>query len=156
MKIREIRKEDYSKIISLVEKLPEWFTEEAREKQIPLALETHEGYVAEENDKILGFITMDSHYGEAKIGWIGVHPEHHHEGIGRELVDRLAEEFKDIGADSIRVETVAREDAKGSPYEATLNFYKSMGFEVDEIVEGGFDDGETDKAIYKKRLNKED
>lgn len=152
MLIRKIEKEDHPKIISLTEELSEWFTEEARKESIPLDLDIHKGFLAEKSDGIVGFIILDSYYGDAKIGWIGVLPDRHGEGIGRKLVDRAVEEFKRMEVVSIKVESLTSEDAEGTPYEGTLGFYESLGFELEKVEKGKFDERETDKAIYRMEL----
>lgn len=152
MPIREARPEDHDEIIFLIQKLSEWFTREAREKEIPFHLHSHRGFVAEKSDKIVGFITLDSDFGEAKIGWIGVHPENQREGIGKRLVNKVEKEFKNIGAKKLRVDSVGEKEAEGTPYEGTIKFYKALGFKAEEVVEGKFDEGKTDITIYRKSL----
>ncbi|MFW5912549.1 MAG: GNAT family N-acetyltransferase [Candidatus Hadarchaeota archaeon] len=152
MRIRSIEKSDHSRVISLTEELSEWFTERARRVEIPLDLRVHRGFLAEESGEILGFLILDSYLGDARIGWIGVRPEYRRGGIGRRLVEMAEREFRATEAEYLKVETVARGDAKGSPYEETLKFYEAVGFDVEEVEKDGWDDG-SDKAIYAKALN---
>ena len=127
-------KKDYKAILGLAEKLKAtddktgWFTEEARKKLIPLDLNLQQGYVAEEDKKIIGFITYFSDDGHAQIGWLGVDPELHGRGTGTALMKKLEQTLRKMGFTELLVETAAKEQSIGTSYESTHKFYSDMGF----------------------------
>ena len=74
--------------------------------------------------RIAGYITgrIDS---DSKIGWIpnlAVDPEFQGKGIGRGLMQRLLQHFKDEGMECAKIETLDQNEIGSS-------FYPSMGFE---------------------------
>lgn len=133
MKIRESRENDFKDMMRIAKRLhPDWFDKVAINESMPIDLRVHRGYVAEENGRIVGFVTYKSDEGKAWIGWIGVDPEIHRRGIGSRLFKKMEERLKKIGVKELRVGTVA-ESVKYEPYERTRAFYRKMGFEVEKI-----------------------
>lgn len=113
-----------------------WFLGEAIDKTIPVDIQTQRGYVAVDDGDIIGFITYLSEQGDVKIGWMGVDPKRHREGIGKALLERVMDEVKSAGASALYVETPTEEEGIGTDYEGTYRFYRTMGFEVYETFEG--------------------
>ncbi len=142
MEIVPLSHEHHEGIIELSKKLrvkedgSGWFLDEATNETIPVDIKIQRGYVALEEDDVVGFITYFSEYGEPKIGWMGVHPEHHREGIGEDLLKEVEEDVKEAGADELYVETPTKEEGLDSDYERTYLFYESMGFTVNKTFEG--------------------
>ena len=139
MKIRPKTKGDCKGILKVAEKLriinerTGWFTEDAIKKLIPIDIKLQKGFVAEENDSIIGFVTYTSKNGEPFIGWIGVDPQFHRKGIGKRLIEKVCEELKKIGAKELYVETPSREEGLGNPYEGTYKFYEAVGFKLVKV-----------------------
>ena len=78
-------------------------------------------YTAWDGDKLVGLIcAMDDGIMTAYIHYLLVHPEYHHQGIGKQLVERMKETYKDY----LRIVLVA--------YSDEIGFYKSCGFKPAE------------------------
>lgn len=157
MKIRESLEKDFNGMMKIAKRLhPAWFDKVAINESMPIDLRIHKGYVAEENRKIIGFVTYMSDEGKAELGWIGVDPKLHRCGVGSKLFKKMEEKLKKIGVKELRVGTVA-ESVKYEPYEKTRAFYKKMGFKVEKIEKrkGKDDTGKTivfDYATLIKKL----
>lgn len=155
MNLEPICKKHHDGMLRIAEKLKVkdentgWFMDEAIKKMMPLDIQIQKGYSAVEENKVIGFITYLSEYGKPKIGWMGVDPEHHREGIGKTLLEKVEEDIKKMGGTEIYVETPKKEEGLGTDYESTYNFYESMGFELHKILE----DEPCDMALLKKELD---
>lgn len=158
MRIRRIEEKDYEPILEIADKLRTtdnkkgWFTEEARKKLIPLDIRIQKGFVSEEGGKVIGFITYTIHEYNPLIGWIGVDPDYHRKGVGKALTERVENELKRIGAETLSVETPTQEEGLGSSYEGTYKFYEAMGFEVEKTSVIESEGIKTNMAILKKSL----
>ena len=158
MRIRYIEEKDYEHILEIAEKLKTvdnrtgWFTEEARKTLIPIDIRNQKGFVAEEYEKIVGFITYTTDDNDPEIGWIGVHPDYHRKGVARALVKRVEDELKRAGAETLCVETPTKEEGIGSSYEGTYKFYEAMGFEIEKTRFIESEGIKTSMAIMKKPL----
>jgi len=87
VKIRKFRASDLGAIGRIAKSLhPEWFTEEAL-KNIPRDIQFTKCFVAEKDERIIGFISVYSDLGKPMIGWIGVNKKLRGRGIGRQLVE---------------------------------------------------------------------
>ena len=154
MHLERIDKSYHRSIIDIAKKLRTrdektgWFMDGAIHDMIPIDVNIQRGYIAEEKGEVLGFITYLSEYGRPKIGWMGVDPEHHREGIGRALLERVEEDIKEIGGKEIYVETPTKDEGKGTDYESTYKFYESKGFELHKILE----DEQCDMGLLRKDL----
>lgn len=74
-------------------------------------------YTAWDNDKLIGLIcAMDDGIMTAYIHYLLVNPKYHHLGIGRNLVGRMKETYKNY----LRIVIVA--------YNDEIGFYESCGF----------------------------
>ena len=130
--VRKFRVSDLDSIKRIAQKLhPEWFTEEALEN-IPRDIQFARCFVMEKNGITVGFISVHSHDGKPKIGWIGVDPEFRGVGIGKLLIEKVESELIEFGYKDLRVETVGECTPVYEPYAATLEFYTSMGFEIEK------------------------
>ncbi len=89
---RRIEAQNHPGILAVTEALPDWFDADARARAIPADLRHQEGFVALEEGVILGFITLFVAEGRLNIGWLGVRPDRHRQGIGTALL-ACAEEF---------------------------------------------------------------
>lgn len=128
MHIRSLTKNDADDCEAIVRGLPDWFGIEEGIAEARGYLDTQEGLVAEDDERILGFLTFASEFPEsAEVTWMAVAADTHRRGIGRALVDALVRELRDRGVRLLLVKTLA--DSHPSPeYAATRAFYRAMGF----------------------------
>lgn len=128
MHIRSLRRDDAGACEAIVRGLPDWFGIEEGIAEARGYLNTQEGLVAEEDGRILGFLTFASEFPEsAEITWMAVAADAHRQGVGRALVEALVREVSKQGVRLLLVKTLA--DAHPSPeYAATRAFYRAMGF----------------------------
>ncbi len=133
MKVRKFKEKDFGGIMDIVKQLnPKWFDNVAVNKSIPTDLIIQKGFVAQENDKIIGFLIFTSDEGKVKISWMGVEPRSQGKSVGTKLIEFLEKKLKSIGLKELRVETLA-ESIAYEPYEKTRLFYKKRGFEVEKV-----------------------
>jgi len=111
-----------------VRALPAWFGIEEGIAEARGYLETQEGFVAEVDGRVAGFLTFASAFLESvEITWMAVSPEHHRRGIGRALTEAVVAEARARGASLLLVKTLAA--AHPSPeYARTRAFYAAVGF----------------------------
>lgn len=146
MEIREFKQSDLGRVKKIIKKLhPRWFDKRAL-VNIPIDVRLQKCFVAEDKDKIVGFITIYSEDGEAELGWIGVEPKLRHRGIGKSLVERAEMELKKIGVKSFRVKTVGETKPQYKPYTETVKFYKACGLKVEKKAK------EKEEKGYKYRM----
>lgn len=135
MKIKKATEKDFQGMMQIAKKLhPKWFDNIAINQYMPLDLRVNKGFVAEEKDRIVGFLTYASRKGRVDISWIGVNPKFQGKDIGSKLVETLEKTLKRFGVKELQVETVAR-STKYKPYKKTREFYKKLGFKVKSIKE---------------------
>lgn len=128
IRVRKFKKTDLGAIKQIARGLhPEWFTEEAL-TNIPRDIQYGQCFVAEQEDNIVGFISVHSYDGKPMIGWMGTEKKLRRMQIGRHLVEKVVSELQRLGYRYLRVETVGECEPKYEPYEQTLKFYESMGF----------------------------
>ena len=78
-------------------------------------------YSAYDNDKLIGLIcAMDDGIMTSYIHYLLVNPKYHNMGIGKELVEKMKEYYKDY----LRIVLVA--------YNKEIGFYEHMGFKKAE------------------------
>ena len=160
MKIRILSANDYNSVVEIARKLghrPEgggWFSKEACELMIPFDIRVHRGYVAQEGDKVIGFVTYTSYDYAPFIGWIGVDPGSRRKGVGTSLIKAVEKELAKFGGKVLSVETPTKEEGLGGDYESTYNFYEKSGFELHRVKK--MDDPENkcdcDIAVLRKVL----
>lgn len=93
-----------------------------------LIAETTTCFGAEVDGKLVGFVLADVRPWEfgnrAHVGWVvalGVDPKHQKHGIGKELGERVLQEFRKLGVRQFKT-LVARKDA------GLLAYFKGLGF----------------------------
>lgn len=126
MLIRKISNIDLPAILKIAESLPQWFTASGLES-VESDLPFQSGFVAVEHDHVIGFITFFVNQGSATIGWMGIAPSHHRNGIGRALLAELRSYLKTFKIKSILVSTLS-DAVEYEPYGRTRAFYRSNGF----------------------------
>jgi ribosomal protein S18 acetylase RimI-like enzyme len=126
--IRVLVEADHSDVIEVVAGLPDWFDETAI-ISIPIDIRHQRGFVAERRGKVVGFITLYVAEGKLNIGWLGVQPDLHRQGIGRLLLDKAEEVARQLGVPELALYTLG-EGVEYEPYERTRRFYFANGFQV--------------------------
>lgn len=129
IKIRAYQQKDIPSMIDIARALPQWFDEDARQRAIPIDLRFQDGYVAEMDGELIGFITLYVAEGRVNIGWMGVHPSHGRQGIGTKLIAAAEAYCREIGVYQLATYTLG-DSVEYPPYEATRAFYVKQGFEV--------------------------
>ena len=90
MLIRPFEKFDLSQINNIAQLLhPKWFDNNAI-RNISIDSQINNCFVAEQDNKIVGFITFSAQNGEAWINWLGVSINYHRQGIGGKLLNYLS------------------------------------------------------------------
>lgn len=143
MNITALSKKHYAQVIELGKSLGHtkdgkgWFTERAWSRYIPFDIRIHNGFVAEKDGLLLGFITYTSYDTPALspyISWIAVGRRHQGKGAGRRLVARVEREVLKAGVNSLFVETPSEAAGKGTEYEETYKFYERIGFKLERTI----------------------
>lgn len=124
--IRPLTSEDVSSCIAINRSLPDWFGLEEGLAEAEEYLRDHDGLVAEDDGRIVGYLTYTRLFPEsAEISWMAVDQSQHRRGTGRSLI-RALEEILPQGS-LLSVKTLA--DLHPSPeYAITRAFYVSVGF----------------------------
>ena len=132
LSVRRFKVSDVDSINQICRALhPDWFTEEAL-LNISRDIRFARCFVAEWNEKLVGFISVHSYDGKPMIGWLGVDPRIRGKGVGNQLIQKVEQELNRYGYKTLRVETVGECFPTYQPYTETLKFYKSCGFEIEK------------------------
>ena len=117
---------------SVLEELPAWFgIDEARERYIAEAEEQMMLACLVDGQEI-GMLTLKIHgRWNMEITVMGVLPEFHRQGAGRQLVRRAAQTARDHGCRMLTVKTISERNADPN-YRQTRAFYQAVGFELFE------------------------
>ena len=118
---------------SILEELKAWFeVDKNREKFIAESAE--QIFIAGfKGDEAVGFLTLkETGKATVELAVMGVKPEYHRSGIGRELVLKAKEIAKDMGYKFMQVKTVAM--GMYEDYDRTNRFYQGVGFEEFEVL----------------------
>lgn len=143
MRIRAMKPRDYAQVERIGKSLGHtkdgrgWFTERAWSLYIPFDIRVHRGFVAEEEGRVLGFITYTSYDTPAMspyISWIAVSRRHQRKSTGRRLAEHVGKAVSKAGAEYLFVETPTMEAGRGTEYEGTYKFYQSIGFRLERVI----------------------
>jgi len=137
--------------LEIAKALPEWFNE-AGLKAMERDLKSETTFIAVENDRVLGFITIKSINKKAlEILWMAVRRELRGKGIGTEML-RFVERWAVIrGFEVLVVKTSG--DLSYKPYDETRRFYERRGFVRVALIDPYPEWGE-EALIYVKCLRK--
>lgn len=113
-------------IKDILNDLPEWFgMPEAIQEYIDCG-KGYPLYIALVEGKAVGFISLkETSLRTVEIYCMGVKKKYHHLGIGRLLVDKIKQIYKE-NYDYLQVKTIAR--GHYPQYDLTIKFYESVGF----------------------------
>lgn len=112
----------------LIDALPDWFGLPETNAAYLRSLEVLPSWLAVDDGKVVGAITLEAHFpGSFEIHFMAVHPDHHRQGIGRQLVALVEDEVRKGNGRFLHVKTLAPSDP--DPYYAkTRAFYFALGF----------------------------
>lgn len=127
--IRPLSAKNIEAVIRIAQALPEWFDADSRNRAIPIDLRFQDGFVAEEDGQVLGFITLYVAEGWVNIGWMGVLPDRQGQGIGTRLIAEAERYARRRGIYELATYTLG-DSVDYEPYEATRAFYFSKGFTI--------------------------
>ena len=156
--IRDLRNEDLPKLVEILRACAVFRPEEVsvgeevlRESLSKPSADDYQVFVAELEGQIAGWschgrVPMtDATY---DLYWIAVDPARQSAGVGRQLVERVIDSLRPVGARWLLAETSA-----SSGYTGTRRFYERVGFELlSEIPD--FYRQQDGRVIFGKRLNK--
>lgn len=116
----------------VLEALPDWFgIEESREAYISDSAD-RTFFAAWEGKKITGFLCLkETGKATVEIAVMGVLPEYHRRGTGRQLVEKAKEAARLRGYEFMQVKTVKM--GVYEEYDRTNLFYLSCGFKELEV-----------------------
>jgi GNAT superfamily N-acetyltransferase len=108
--------------------LPEWFGLEEPLLDYVQAARTLPTLIASEATGDVGFLTIKQHTaGSAEILAMGVLPERHRQGLGRELIEAAAAQVRANDTRLLQVKTLGPSHASVN-YARTRCFYEALGF----------------------------
>ncbi|MDF1842608.1 MAG: ribosomal protein S18-alanine N-acetyltransferase [Rubripirellula sp.] len=102
------------------------------------------GMVAEEDDKVVGFMIYELHKNRLHILNFCVHPEHHRTGVGRAMLSKL------LGKLSLERRNRIMLEVRETNLEAQL-FFKSIGFRAISVLRDFYDDTVEDAYLMQYR-----
>ena len=134
-RIRKLRMADRAAVGRIARSLPEWFTAEGQ-TMIAQDVQTQQGFVAVEGDRVVGFLTYFTHEGIGHIGWLGVAPAKHRQGIGRLLSERFESALRRLNIAVAEVATLG-DSVDYEPYNHTRAFYRAIGYSTFRVEKRG-------------------
>jgi ribosomal protein S18 acetylase RimI-like enzyme len=127
--VRPLAAEDADACDAIVLSHPEHFGHEGGRQECARAVRETPGLVAVVDGKVVGFLTLARHFDQsAEITWMAVHAGWRGRGIGKRLVERLADDLRANGCRLLLVMTLAESDDASRTYHDTRAFYRSAGF----------------------------
>lgn len=109
--------------------LPDWFGIEKALLDYVDGVSELPFLAAMDGDACVGFIAVKIHHGHTgDIYVLGILPEYHKQGIGRQLMEAADLFFRENGCKYVIVKTLS-ELAESEHYERTRQFYLRVGFE---------------------------
>lgn len=108
--------------------LPQWFgIEEATQHYID-CIKTLPTFAAFDEDAYIGFLSISRFQDyAAELYVMGIHPNYHHQGIGKKLVYAAEDYLKNQGVRFFQVKTLS-ERHPDPFYAKTRAFYQAVGF----------------------------
>lgn len=156
MNIRTVQESDYMEIIAVIDA---WWGGRHMSDMLPRLFFKYfqnTSFIAEENDKIIGFLIgfiSQSYPNEAYIHFIGIHPDYRKSGIAKELYELFFNTVNKLNCTIVH--SVTSPVNKGS-----IAFHKKMGFKIkkgDNEVNGiyvttNYDGNGGDRVLFIKKL----
>lgn len=129
MNVRSIEPQDHAACVAVVKTLTDWFTPDAQDRAVPADLKYQQGFLAESEGRVLGFVTLFVAEGRLNIGWLAVRRDCHRQGIGGKLLARAAHRAAELGLSELATYTLG-DSVEYEPYETTRSFYFKHGFQI--------------------------
>ena len=127
--IRPLEPRDADACDAIVAGLPDWFGLAEGIRDAATAVRTHEGWVAEDDSQVVGFLTLVHPYPTtSEISWMSVRRDLHRTGVGRALVEAAVEARATRGVRLLTVKTLSDREDPGPEYARTRAFYLANGF----------------------------
>lgn len=135
---------------AILRALPEWFGIEASLVQYIRDVDELPTFVAWEDGRAVGFVTVKQHFPQAaELHVLGVLPEMHHRGVGRALLARAEAYLRAQGVEYLQVKTLSASHPDPS-YAKTRGFYEAMGFRPLEEFKTLWDEANPCLVMVKK------
>lgn len=117
---------------SVLAALPHWFGIESAVDNYVVQAERQVMFAAFEGDKPIGMVTLEHHSAwNLEVAAMGVLPEFHRSGIGRQLMTAVEDYAKQEGIKALTVKTLSSSNPDEG-YKKTRAFYQGVGFELFE------------------------
>jgi ribosomal protein S18 acetylase RimI-like enzyme len=114
----------------ILKRLPEWFGKEDSLIQYVETVDKYPFFGAFKNKECVGFFSgMIHHERTGEIYVCGIHPQHHHKGLGKELYKTLEQYFINQGCEYVMVKTLSALHPD-KHYALTRKFYQAVGFKA--------------------------
>ncbi len=114
--------------VAILRLLPDWFGIEEAILKYEKEIEHLPTFLAKESRQVLGFLSLKQHTPfSAEIYVMGVHPELHHQGIGRKLVEIAEAHARGMNIEYLQVKTLGP-SALDENYARTRLFYQALGY----------------------------
>jgi predicted N-acetyltransferase YhbS len=129
--LRGLTVDDAAACDAIVASLPYHFGNERGIAACARAVRSQEGFVAEIDEQVVGFLTFEDRSAEsAEITWMAVRADHRRRGIGRSLIEHASANLAARGVRFVSVLTLAPSVPDDVPdgYEGTRRFYRAVGF----------------------------
>ncbi len=113
----------------ILRSLPEWFGIEESTQAYINGVKDKPLWVAFENEKPIGFISLKKHFKKSyEVYIMGLYPDFHGRGIGKRLLNDAETYLKDLDVELLQVKTLS-DSSPDKNYGNTRHFYLSCGFE---------------------------
>jgi len=156
LQIRTASPPDYEGMLAVARSLPEWFNAQGL-REMATDLKTQQGFVAVcqsgGTDRVVGFVTWlprSADVSLVELTWLGVDPQFQRRGLGRSLVDAVADRCRQIGIFVMEVTTLA-DSVDYAPYAGTRAFYRRIGFQDLRVDKDFYGPGD-DRLVLRKYL----
>ena len=112
----------------ILRSLPDWFGIEKAIVQYIKDADKFDTMIVKNENQEIGFLTIKKHFKEsADIHCMGILPQYHRKGIGKQLIKKVELYLKNEGVKMLQVKTIS-ENSDCKFYAQTREFYKSVGF----------------------------
>jgi ribosomal protein S18 acetylase RimI-like enzyme len=126
---------------AVIASLPYHFALESGRRECAQAVRSSEGWVAEADDRLVGFLTVRPWYEQAlEITWMAVHADHRRRGIGTALLGTLAAASGEVRYLVVTTLSEASPETVEDSYAGTRRFYRQNGFQPIWEPHGWWDD----------------
>ena len=126
--VKEILPRKAATCEEILRSLPEWFGIEEAIVRYRQDIERLPTYVAQHDDRVIGFLTLNRHNPyAAEIQVMAVRREYHRKGIGQALVGHVEALLRDESVEYLQVKTLGP-SRPCEEYEQTRRFYERLGF----------------------------